>query len=169
MELAGLIQASVDALGLGAMQGPAVTVSGGILALYDAVVRSVPLRAATRRLFENGHYARAVEEAFKLLNNEVKRKTGSTRDGADLMREAFSANSPLLKLNDLRSQSQQDEQRGYMELFAGSMIGIRNPRAHEHKLDDEPEAALELLAWANHLIERVEASKRTRRPRKPKP
>ena len=37
-------------------------------------------------------------------------------------------------------------------MFAGAMTGIRNPRAHEHELKDDPKVALELLALANHLM-----------------
>lgn len=74
------------------------------------------------------------------------------------MREAFSANSPTLKLNKFVSASEKDEQRGYMDIFAGTMIGIRNPRAHEHELDDEPEVALEILVLANHLMRKLNNS-----------
>ena len=74
------------------------------------------------------------------------------------MRMAFSANSPTLQLNAFQSRSEKDEQQGYMDLYAGSMTGIRNPRAHEHGLTDEPEVALELLVLANHLMRKLQAS-----------
>ena len=45
-----------------------------------------------------------------------------------------------------------------MDLFAGSMTGVRNPRAHEYKLTDEPEVALELLILANHLMRKLQAA-----------
>lgn len=72
------------------------------------------------------------------------------------MRRAFSVNNPVLTLNDCTSMSEQDEQRGYMEIYAGSMIGIRNPRAHDHRLDDHPRVALQLLVLANHLIDKLD-------------
>ena len=130
--------------------------------LLDRFDESVPireLRSVSRKLFADGHYARAVEEAFKYLNNAVKKKSGLTeKDGAALMREAFSANSPVLKLNEYLSDSEKNEQQGYMEMFAGTMTGIRNPRAHEHELDDEPEVALEMLVLANHLMRKLNDS-----------
>ena len=77
------------------------------------------------------------------------------------MRTAFSANSPVLILNAFESASDRDEQQGYMDIFAGSMTGIRNPRAHQHDLMDKPEVALELLVLANHLKRKLdEATKR---------
>jgi hypothetical protein len=76
------------------------------------------------------------------------------------MQKAFSEKSPVLQINELRTDSQRSEQLGYMEILAGCMLGIRNPRAHEHQLSDAPEVALELLIWANHLMRLVAASKR---------
>ncbi len=126
---------------------------------YDTAISDKALRLASRQLFSDGHYARAVEEAFKCLNNEVKSKSGiDSKDGDKLMRQAFSANGPTLILNDLHSQSDIDEQRGYMELFAGSMMGIRNPRAHEHQLQDSPEEALEMITLANHLMRKLRSA-----------
>jgi len=119
----------------------------------------------TESLFVDGHYARAVEEAFKCLNNTVKRKAGSSADGADLMRSAFSPKKPTLKLNRFRSETDKSEQQGYMDLFAGSMTGIRNPRAHEHELQDHPEIALELVVFANHLMRKAKSATRTRQRR----
>ena len=88
-----------------------------------------PLRSASRRLLSDGHYARAVEEAFKCLNNAVKDKSGlSESDGEGLMMRAFSEKGPTLRLNNLKTRSETDEQRGYMYLYAGAIIGIRKPK-----------------------------------------
>lgn len=130
--------------------------ANSLIEQFDQFVSCPNLRRASRKLFADGHYARAVEEAFKNLNNAVKTKSGlNDRDGAKLMKEVFSANSPVLKLNAFTSKSEKDEQIGYMEIFAGSMVGIRNPRAHEDELADQPEAALEMIILANHLMRKL--------------
>ena len=135
---------------------------------YLTAVTDPDLRMATERLFFDGHYARAIEEAYKCVNNYVKQRCGLTEDGANLMQRAFSANDPYLRLNKLKTRSQQDEQLGYMQIFAGSMIGVRNPRAHEHHIRDDPKTALELLTLANHLIGKVKRASRSRkRTKKP--
>ena len=127
--------------------------------MFDLLVTDNSIREASRELYLDGHYSSSVEKAFVRLNNEVKDRSGLVQqDGAGLMKTAFSANSPKLKLNEFRSQSDRDEQQGYMDLFAGSMTGIRNPRAHEHGLIDQPEVALELLVLANHLMRKVQAA-----------
>ena len=111
-------------------------------------------------MFADGHYSTAVEKAFVCLNNLVREKSGLVeRDGADLMRRAFSANAPILNLNEFQSQSDRNEQEGYMGIYAGVMIGIRNPRAHEHELDDRPDVALEMLVLANHLVRKLKESR----------
>ena len=42
--------------------------------IYDEIITNKSLRRKTEKLFKDGHHARAVEEAFKLLDNLVKRK-----------------------------------------------------------------------------------------------
>jgi uncharacterized protein (TIGR02391 family) len=133
-----------------------------IMVLYDNMVTDKTLRETTRQLFREGHYAIAVEEGYKCLNNMVKSRTGSSADGADLMRNTFSPKKPILALNSLKTDSQINQQHGYMDIFAGCMTGIRNPRAHEHRYLDEPKVALEMLSLANHLLRLVQNAKRTR-------
>ena len=160
LEIADKIQREVDEAGLGCCPKPDQSAGSGCSPLdrFDEVVSTRELRGVSRRLFADGHYARAVEEAFKYLNNAVKEKSGLEKDGADLMRAAFSAKSPVLKLNKFLSKSEKSEQLGYMEMFAGTMTGIRNPRAHDHELNDQPEVALEMLVLANHLIRKLNDS-----------
>jgi uncharacterized protein (TIGR02391 family) len=82
------------------------------------------------------------------------------------MRSAFSANSPILSLNRLLSQSEKDEQRGYMDILAGCVTAIRNPRAHTVAQFDDAASALEMLGMANHLIGIARRAKVRRRKRK---
>jgi len=164
------LQLEIDKLGIGRRISPK-TISvkpEDLIGLYDILVKSKELRNATRKLFADGHYARAVEEAYKCVNNLVKFKSHLSNDGQELMTQAFSGKNPVLKLNELRTDSNRNEQLGYMLIFAGCMTGIRNPRAHEHELQDSPEIALEMLAWANHLIRVINKAKRVRKLKKTK-
>ena len=129
-----------------------------ILALYDLTITDPRLRSASRSLFRDGYYALAVEEAYKVVNNSVKARCTGSRDGADLMTFAFSPTNPRLKVNELQTDSQRDQQKGYMQILAGCMTGIRNPRAHEHEYLDEPHVGLELLVLANHLLRIIDGS-----------
>jgi len=88
----------------------------------------------SKQKFDDGHFADAVETAFKHLNVKVKdlvkAKSGKELDGASLMKTALSPNAPIISLADLSTESGRNIQQGYMEIFAGSMTGIRNPKAH---------------------------------------
>ena len=127
----------------------------------EQIVTDPELYKLVEKLFENGHHADAVKKAFVFLNNLVKAKAGKGKaDGADLMRTSFSPNNPSLLLNAMNTQSERDEQQGYMDIMAGVMTGIRNPRAHEHNWEDTEERALQLLSLANHLVLRIRSSKK---------
>ena len=101
--------------------------------------------------FEVGHYADAVEAALKDLNSKVKayvRKTsGQEFDGSDLMQRAFSPNAPIVRLADLSTEDGRNIQKGYMQIFAGTMTGIRNPKAHSNVAIDAQRAVHHL-----HLV-----------------
>ncbi len=131
---------------------------------YDIIVTNKALRKKTEKLFKDGHHARAVEEAYKLIDNLVKNKAGlqsTDLTGSKLMQNVFSQNKPLLKLNEGATASEQNEQTGYMQILSGCMTGIRNPRAHESDWEDTEQRAIELLTFANHLIERIYLSEKT--------
>jgi uncharacterized protein (TIGR02391 family) len=164
LDLAQALQRAADDRGFGPRTpSPEPVPLEDPLAIFDRLVTERELRDTTRDLFRNGHFALAVEEAFKYVNNLVKARSGLATDGQSLMNSAFSPASPVLKLNPLTTQSQKDQQLGYMQILAGCMTGVRNPRAHEHRYLDEPHIALELLALANHLSRLVNAATRSRR------
>ena len=147
------VQTAANELGFGKSD-----VGDGHLYLFDAVVTDSQLRAAARSLFKDGHFTESVRQALVCLDNAVQAKAGSSDTGAKLMQSVFSAKNPKLKLNAMNSTSEQDEQLGYMWLYSGAMTGIRNPRAHEATMSDDVKTAVEMLAFANHLMRKVGAA-----------
>lgn len=133
----------------------------GPLALFDKVVTHEEIRKASRRLFMDGYYALAVEECYKCVNNMVKSRSGLPSDGTPLMQAAFSPQNPALKLNSMKTESERNEQQGYKDIFAGCMMGIRNPRAHGHGLVDDPVEALEMIGWGNHLMTKLDRAEKS--------
>ncbi|MCL5107375.1 MAG: TIGR02391 family protein [Chloroflexi bacterium] len=166
VEVATAIQEAANREGLGPATSPPV----------DPLARAVTdpdLLRVSKKLYADGHCAQAVEEAYKYLNNLVKSRSklsateiAQIKDGSALMKRVFSVSSPVLMLNRLKTDSQRNQQLGYMEILSGCMTGIRNPRAHEHGYLDEPSIALEILTWANHLVRVVKSAHRTPKPRK---
>ncbi|TET68834.1 MAG: TIGR02391 family protein [Candidatus Aminicenantes bacterium] len=112
-----------------------------------------------RKRFEDGHYADSVESAFKALNKAVKdlvkKCTGKELDGASLMRKALSPNNPVIVLDDLSKESGRNVQQGYMDLFAGAMSGIRNPKAHDN-IDIDEVRAMHHLFLASLLFSKLD-------------
>lgn len=125
----------------------------------ERIVSDRELLALVAPLYVGRHYPQAVEEACKFLDDLVRDKSGR-RDltGTSLMQHVFSPNNPVLALNSCTTESEMNEQRGYMQILAGVMIGVRNPRAHGSGWTDSKEHALQLLSLANHLVGKVKTA-----------
>jgi len=112
-----------------------------------------------KRKYDDGHFADAVESAFKDVNSRVKAyvkgKTGEELDGASLMTTAFSVKNPIIMLGDLTTESGDNMQKGYMQIFAGAMTGIRNPKAHENIIIDD-QRAIHFLFLASLLMSKLD-------------
>lgn len=134
------------------------------LADYDRRVHDVDLRSASRSRFVSTHYADAVEAGVKALSECVRSRSGRTDDGDTLMTHAFSAKSPILRINAGRSKSDESEQRGFMLLCQGVVGAWRNPRAHS-LIDDSPARALMMLELLDSLMAITKAATRTRKRR----
>ena len=114
-------------------------------------------------MYLDGHYANAIVDAVKALNNLVRLHSGKDLDGDKLMTTVFSPDNPILRFNDLEDQSDRDEQKGFMMMFAGVVAGLRNPRAHT-LIQDDPEHALEFIAHVSHLAKLLDRAKKARNP-----
>jgi uncharacterized protein (TIGR02391 family) len=116
-----------------------------------------------RKLFDNGHYPQATFEAFKFIDDQVRKISGVRNTGFPLMMAAFDAEKgpPKIQLNDLVSMSDTDEQHGFRYIFAGSASGIRNPRGHDNDYDrpDSIDQCLDHLSVASVFYRMLENRK----------
>jgi len=127
--------------------------------LFDKMQLHPRMRKVSKSLFNSGHYGEAILAAFKAVNNFTKKKTGLSIDGKDLMAKTFNKDKPIIKLNKLSNKSERDEQEGFMYLFMGAIVGIRNPKAHEDIRQIDPYKALEYLSFASLLMRRATEGK----------
>ena len=115
--------------------------------------------ALARERFEKNFYGDAVEAVYKEVNVAVKRIVGDAvgrrADGAGLMTTAFSVDRPLIKLTALETETDRNIQQGYMQIMAGAMTGIRNPKAHGN-LNPSPRKALHLICLASLLMYQID-------------
>lgn len=127
--------------------------------VFARMVTEPEIELVSRDLFVSGHYSLSVQEAYKAVDKYVGTKVGKrVQSGTNLMEVAFSPKTPILSWTDRDTQSQEDEQKGYQRLFSGAMLGIRNPVTHEFNWVEEPEVALELLIFAQHLLRKAKAA-----------
>lgn len=125
------------------------------VAIFTASVTELEILEVSRDLFGSGHYNIAVAESFKALDYYIRKKTGATGSGTSLMQSTFSSKNPQLYWSDRMTESQKNEQEGYMFLFAGAMKGIRNPTTHEFNWVEDSFVALELIVFAQHLLRKA--------------
>ncbi len=116
-----------------------------------------------RPRFESGHFADSVEAALKEVNDIVwqivSEQTGDELDGADLMNRALSLKKPIIILDDLNMTTGRNIQVGYMQIFAGAMTGIRNPKAHAN-IQIDATRAIHFLFLASLLLFKIDERKR---------
>lgn len=117
------------------------------------------VQGTSKKLFDDGHYALATFEAYKLIDKEVSALAKISESGVKLMMKAFSEQSPLIRLTKLTTTSEKDEQEGYKFIFSGSVMAIRNPRGHEYGVQDSPTECLDHLSLASMLLRRLERAK----------
>ncbi|MBO7466787.1 MAG: TIGR02391 family protein [Bacteroidaceae bacterium] len=103
----------------------------------------------SKKRMNDGYYADAVEAACKAVNTRVRDyvqdQTGEELDGAGLMKKAFSPGNPIIKIANVENKSGHDTQQGFMEIFAGVMTGIRNPKAHDNETITKEDALRKLI------------------------
>lgn len=116
-----------------------------------------------RPRFESGHFADSVEAALKEVNDIVRQivieQTAEELDGADLMNRALSLKKPIIILDDLAMTTGRNIQVGYMQIFAGAMTGIRNPKAHAN-IQIDATRAIHFLFLASLLLFKIDERKK---------
>jgi uncharacterized protein (TIGR02391 family) len=125
-------------------------------ALIQRSVHQDVLRFCTSELLDENFF-HAIFEAMKSITAKLRRLTGTSTDGADLVHEAFGDRHgpPLLAINDYDTETLRMEQRGFISLLKGLYGTIRNPLAHDPRIewDMNEQDALDILTMIS-LIHR---------------
>ncbi|MBI3819111.1 MAG: TIGR02391 family protein [Planctomycetes bacterium] len=114
----------------------------------------------SRKLFGQGHYFHAVFESAKIYNKQVREKSKSTKDGADLMLSVWNHDNGVLKVTPCISETDKSVQDGIRFLSSGLMRAIRNPTAHEPALHWPicEQDALDILSFVSFLFRQLDNS-----------
>lgn len=127
-----------------------------IWALIHPMIISV-----SKNQFIDGYYAEAAENAFKEINSRVKKiyhildPASAIPDGKDVMNKVFTPNNPMLELCDRSTDSGQNIQLGFKEMFSGSMSALRNPKAHEN-IQLTSDDAMRQIIFASMLMYKID-------------
>jgi uncharacterized protein (TIGR02391 family) len=105
-------------------------------ALIQRNVHADVLKFCTAELLDENFF-HAVFEAMKSITAKLRQLTGTTIDGSDLIHQAFGDKHgpPLLAINAYDTETLRMEQRGFMSLLKGLYGTIRNPLAHDPRIE----------------------------------
>lgn len=101
--------------------------------LIDRNAHAEVLKYCTAELVANDAF-HAIFEACKGLFERIRQLSGLKLDGNKLIEQAFGGQMPVVALNTLRTQTEKDEQSGFMSLLKGCASACRNPVAHEPRV-----------------------------------
>ena len=123
--------------------------------LFDKMQFHPRVITASKSLFESGHYAQAIFEAFKAVENFVQDKSGLTLYGTNLMERVFNEENPIIKVPEA-GHYYKEVQKGFKHLFIGASQGIRNPKAHKEIIQKDPYITLQYLGFFSFLLKRID-------------
>lgn len=106
------------------------------------------------------NYFHAVLEAVKSVAEKIRQRTGLVDDGGVLVDRAFSGSPPMLAINDLRTESENSEQKGFANLVKGTFGMFRNTTAHAAKVrwNMSKEDAEDLFSLVSLIHRRIDAA-----------
>jgi len=103
--------------------------------------------------FQSGDYRNAVLTSMTALSHQIRKKTGLKEDGDKLFNTVFSPTHPYLVFSDLDNE---DVQKGFLLIFKGAQMGIRNPNAHSLEHDLTLEKAAQHMVFASLLARMID-------------
>jgi uncharacterized protein (TIGR02391 family) len=132
-------------------------------ALSSRMVHTDVLKFCKAELLDE-NYFHAVFEATKSIAAKIRMLSGLQSDGADLVHQAFgqSQSGSVLAINSLVSETEKGEQRGFANLLIGLFGTIRNPLAHNPKIewDMSEQDALDILTMASLIHRKLDKAQR---------
>lgn len=122
------------------------------------------ITAVSEKLFLDKHYSQSIFEAIKVLEKEIKKKSGiKNKFGVDLVNHVFNKDNSILMIVKGKEQEQIDEREGFRFLYMGAFLGIKNPKSHSNPSLDNAMKAIEYLSFISLLLRKLDESIRTRK------
>jgi len=109
------------------------------------------------------NYFHAVFETTKSVADKIRRLSGLTSDGSELVEAAFAIGNPRLTINPLQTETDKSEHKGFANLIKGFFGMFRNTTAHVPRIQwtIEEQDALDMMSVASLCHRRLDKAKRT--------
>ena len=121
------------------------------------------IQKSSKKLYTDGHYANAAEDAFIEINSRAKaiyRKilpdASTVPDGTDLMHKLFGSKPLLCPVCDTCTESGANYQQGFHFMMSGAMSALRNPKAHSNDEVLTAKEAMRRLMFASMLMYKLD-------------
>jgi uncharacterized protein (TIGR02391 family) len=104
------------------------------------------------------NYFHSVFEAVKSIAETIRQRTSLNLDGSELIDASFSIKNPLIKINDLSTDTKESEHKGFSNLIKGVFGMFRNTTAHAPKIvwDINESDALDIMSTISLIHRRIE-------------
>lgn len=116
------------------------------------------LWSAIESAYDGGNYTTAILEAMHFLGQLIRDRSGQEGDGQALVGAAFGGKNPVLKVNQLQTDSDWNMQHGVEQILRGLYQAVRNPRSHE-KHTDTQENTEALILFINYLATLIDQAR----------
>ena len=109
-------------------------------------------------------YNDAIENMLQLVENRVvemakNRGLSIDKTGTDLMTTVFSAENPIIKIvcpENITPRTEKDIRRGFMNLFSGSILALRNSAAHGKNIPRTEADVVRIMLFASMLMNELD-------------
>lgn len=99
-------------------------------------------------------------EASKSVAEKIRGRTGLVNDGAELVDAALGGLQPRLRINAFTTDTERNEQRGFVNLSKGLFGTFRSPTAHAPRANWRlsEDDALDLFSLASYVHRRIDGA-----------
>jgi len=131
--------------------------------LTDRNVHQDVLRFCKAELLQD-NYFHAVFETTKSVADKIRNLSGLTSDGNSLIDSAFAISNPILIINNLTTETEKSEHKGFANLLKGFFGMFRNTTAHAPRIEWEitENDALDIMTLASLFHRRLDKSHKIR-------
>lgn len=127
---------------------------------FKEIALNLDLESIIKPKLDNDQFTDAIKDSFLYLTDLIRVTSGiEGGDGSILINKAFSAQQPLIKINDLSTETERSMQEGIRFLLSGMYSLYRNPRNHDVHHRDSKEEAYRIIIMIDSMAKWIISSR----------